>query len=421
MPSPPLLHAAMHWPSIWRFCWASGSPEEKLPVLFWIYGGAFSGGSGADAEFDGDALNNLGAVVVTSNYRCGALGFFSTPELRKKGLGGNLGLLDQIAALRWVHENIGAFGGDPDCVTVFGQSAGGISTRMLLCTDLTEGLMHRAIIESGGGLIEADLVRTREDFERICQGAMEHLGWTTEDLFTRRAGEIIVGLSQAAREISTEFEVAYFQPFVDGTAVPEVPGIRIAEGKYKDIPIINATVAGDFWMFSRKVREYVDGDDLYGRAFSYAASISWAQQNVEQHRRPIYAFYLDRAQPPENGPGWATHGPPRFGAQTMHSSEIAYVFGTLEARKRDYQPYDQQLSEWMGRYWVNFARTGDPNGAELPAWPAYTGDNPVAMHFGDDIHAAENLVQSPEEQRVMDYIKRCPGMLTTFESTGGTK
>lgn len=385
------------------------APGENLPVLFWLHGGAFSHGSSSEAEFNGEHLCALGAVVVTANYRCGALGFFTLPGWTDRG--GNLGLLDQLAALRWVHDNISAFGGDPERVTVFGQSAGGMSARMLLTSPLAAGLMHRAIIESGGGLNEGDLVRGRDDFTRMCQAAVERLGWTEHDVLTRPAGEVANALHTAARECSPSFEVAFFQPFVDGAVLTDVPGRLIAAGRYMDIPVICGTVAGDSWMFSRKVRARLEDNENYFRAFSYAAGEAWAQQQIRTGRTPIFIYYFDRRQPAGSGGFHMANGKPPFGSSTPHSSEIAYVFGTLDARKGPYTDYDRALSGVMGRFWVNFAASGDPNGDGLPLWPAYTAGSPKAMRFGNETFGAERLVQSDDEQRIIDLTIAHPGML----------
>lgn len=385
------------------------APGETLPVLFWLHGGGFSNGSASEAEFNGEHLCGLGAVVVTANYRCGALGFFTLPGWTDRG--GNLGLLDQLAALRWVHDNIAAFGGDPERVTVFGQSAGGMSARMLLTSPLAEGLMQRAIIESGGGLNEGDLVRSRKDFTRMCQSAMERLGWTERDVLTRPAEEVANALHTAARECSPSFEVAFFQPFVDGVILTGVPGKLIAAGQYPDIPVICGTVAGDSWMFSRKVREQLGDNEDYFRAFSYAAGEAWAQQQVRTGRTPIFTYYFDRRQPAGNGGFHMANGKPPYGASTPHSSEIAYVFGTLDTRKGAYTDYDRVLSDAMGRFWVNFAASGDPNGSKLPSWPKYTAETPQAMHFGDEGFQAERLVRTDGEQRIIELTIEHPGIL----------
>ena len=165
-------------------------------------------------------------------------------------------------------------------------------------------------------------------------------------------------------------------------------------------------------MFSRKVR-----DDLpelaYFRGFSYSPSQAWAQLQVKAGRPPIYTFYIDRRQPPR--PPMGHRGGPRYGADTPHSSDIAYVFGTLDARDGKYQPLDHAISDAMGTYWTNFAKTGDPNGEGLVPWPVYTAETPFAMHFGDEGWKAENIVRSEAEQRTLDYTREHPGLLTSLE------
>lgn len=391
------------------------SPEEKLPVMFWIYGGGFGGGTSADPEMLGEHLCKKGVVVVTINYRCGVMGFFALPELEQKnGRVVNAGTLDQIAALQWVHDNIAAFGGDPERVLVFGQSAGGMSTRMLLTSPLTKGLISRAVIHSGGGLNEADPIRPKRDFMAICQKTMEALGWTYADMMTRDAAQINNKMMQTAREIIPENEVGYFQPFIDEYSILEVPGKLIARGQYPDIPIICGTVAGDSWMFSRKVKDQLSGL-AYFRGFSYASSQAWAQLQVKLGRTPIYTFYMDRKQPPRPAMGMGRHGGPPYGADTPHSSDISYVFATLDVRGLAYQPLDYAISDIMGTYWTNFAKTGNPNADGLAPWPVYTAETPWAMHFGDEGWKAENIVLSEEEQRTLDYTQEHPGLLTSLE------
>lgn len=387
---------------------------EKLPVLFWIYGGGFTGGSSADPEMSGERLCEKGVVVVTVNYRCGVMGFMALPELEQKnGRVVNAGILDQIAALHWVQENISAFGGDPARVLIFGQSAGGMSVRMLLTSPLTHGLFSRAVIHSGGGLNEADPIRPKQAYMDLCRKTMEYLGWTFADMMTRDAVEISEKMMKAVREAASFDEVGYFQPFLDEYSLLEVPGKRIARGEYPDLPILCGTVAGDSWMFSRKVRSQLP-EHAYFRGFSYAPSQAWAQWQVKNGRTPIYTYYMERRQPPRPMTGFRRGGPP-YGAETPHGSDVAYVFGTLDVRKLAYEPLDYEISEAMMTYWTNFAKTGNPNGAGLTPWPVYTAQTPYAMYFGNEGWKAENIVLSRQEQRTLEYTQAHPGLLTSLE------
>ncbi len=390
--------------------------EEKRPVLFWIYGGGFSGGRASNPEFDGEAINQEGAILVTFNYRCGALGFFALPELdAKHGGSKNLGILDQVMALKWVKENIAAFGGDPEKIMIFGQSAGGISTRMMLTSPIAKGMFSRAVVQSGGGLNEADPVRPKEEFTQICQMCLDHLGWTFEDLMSKDAMELTVALDNAAREVVPGHAVGYFQPFIDGCSVTNVPGVLIKAGEYADVPIMCGTVAGDAWMFSRLVREQLHNNENYFRGFSFSPELAWAIWNNRNGRAPIYTYYMDRKQPEGAHRGPNRNGPPPFGASTFHGSEIAYVFGTLSKKNQDHKEFDYEMSRVMLKYWVNFADSGDPNGEGLPQWPLYTEESALTMHFGDEYYKAENIILSDEEQAVLEHTIRHPGMLNTAE------
>lgn len=388
--------------------------EERLPVLFWIFGGAFKGGTNSDPEFDGEAFAKKGAVVVSINYRVTTLGFFSTKETeRRTGCAVNAGLLDQIVALQWVQENIAAFGGDPDRVTIFGQSAGGVSVRMLLVSPLAKGLFSRAIVQSGGGLNEADLVRPKDEYQQLCSDCLAHVGWTEDDVFTRNAHEVTEVLEKAAHELLAGRELALFQPFVDGVTLTDVPGVSIARGEWQDVPIICGTMAGDSWMFSRKVRADVT-DKACFRGFALSTGQPWARRALELGRNPIRVYFMDRTQPPKEQRSY-THGAPPFGATTPHGSEIAYLFGTLAIRGLAHTEFDYELSEQLQQYWVNFAATGDPNGVGLPAWPEYTEPERLSLHIGDEGIHAENLVQNKTEERVVTFTMEHPGMLCSLE------
>jgi para-nitrobenzyl esterase len=212
--------------------------------------------------------------------------------------------------------------------------------------------------------------------------------------------------------------VGFFQPFIDGYSIVGVPGQLISQGKYMDIPIICGTVSGDAWMFSRKVKDSLPEDKAasYFKGFATAPSQAWAQDNLEKGRTPIYAYFMDRTQPAEPDRGRGGHNKaPMWGRQTPHSSEIAYVFGTLEQKSKEFTDYDRELSDAMQTYWTNFAKTGDPNGDGLPRWPKYEKDTPLTMHFGDDGYQAEDIVTDGIQQECYDLTKQKPGLLYSMD------
>ena len=377
--------------NIWT---AAENAEEKRPVMVWFYGGAFAGGAASEPEFDGRRLCEKGVVLVTAAYRCGALGFFAHPSLRHDGASGNWGLMDQLAALRWVRENIAAFGGDPGNVTIFGQSAGAMSCKFLLCSPLSTGLFQHAILQSGGGIVEADPCRSSDEMEELCTESLRRLGWTEDDLMSRPAQELSQMLNDSATEVIEGKELFLFQPCVDGRVLTSAPSACILSGRYDDtVDLLCGGVAGDAWMFSRKLRPKLGGYPELLQCFAPAAFLSWAQNAARLGKKPLYTYYFERTVP-------RFHGAP-------HSSELAYVFGTLN--DGSYTDKDRAYAEKIMSYWTNFARTGDPNGEGLPFWPKYTLDKPLTMHISDEDFKSADL-SSPLLNKVMAYIPRNPGM-----------
>lgn len=391
------------------------SPEAKLPVMFWIYGGAFTWGASNEPTYDGEAICAEGCILVTINYRVNIFGFFNTPEL-EKGNGGPrcCGILDQIAALGWVRENISAFGGDPDNILIFGQSAGGMSVRMLLTSPLTEGLFTRAVVHSGGGLSEGDLVRPADEFTQMCVNTLKHVGWTFADIMEKDSQEIIDVMLTGVREMMADGDLQYFQPFIDGHALTDVPGVNIYNGKYHKVDIMCGTVAGDSWMFSRKVRGQLEGCNGYFKGFAVSPSVAWGRRNIHAGYPGIYSYYFDRKQPPKEIK-YYTHGEPPFGADTPHAAELAYIFGTLSRKDSRYDVYDFELADMLRKYWTNFAKYGDPNGSSLPYWPKFETGSELTMHFGNSEIKAEDLTKDSEIERVISFCEKTPGMLTSLE------
>jgi para-nitrobenzyl esterase len=393
--------------------------SDKLPVMVWIYGGGYVAGSSSEPRQDGANLaEKQNVVVVSMNYRLGMFGFFVHPELAAESghnSSGNYGLLDQLAALQWVHDNIAAFGGDPANVTIFGESAGSFSVSAQMASPLGKGLFEKAIGESGGafsrtGLSFAPLSVREEKDSKLAKAA---LGVSTlAELRDIPAQKLLDAFSKPGPE-----GIFAFGPNVDGYFLPEsVPAI-FAAGKQNDVPLLagwnhdegsfevaeQKPTAESFKAeakkeFGDKADEFLalyphatdaeafrSAEDFAGDQFIVWATWKWISAQVATGKQPIYRYRFDLGQPnPLTGQRVA-----------FHSSEIDYVFGQLDARPNViWSPEDWYLSRQIQGYWANFARTGDPDGQGLAQWPAYSAsdgwqvmhlDNPCQAHK-DDLH-----------------------------------
>lgn len=318
---------------------------ERLPVLFWIHGGAFAHGSGCEIEFDGPGFPR--AVLVTINYRCNALSFFNHPWLdaeTEDGCSGNYGLYDQLAALQWTRENIAAFGGDPDNITVFGQSAGARSVQMLISSPLARGSFHKAILESGGGFGNAIMQKDREEGAKLSQELIDALGAKSLEELRRADVWEIVRLSD---ELSSRF-----RPIIDGRFLPDTLENIAKSGQAADIPTLLGSCLDE------------GGGDSAAR---YAADThNWCRNQAALGRTAPYLYLFDRKMPGDN------HG-------AFHAADLWYVFGTLSRCWRPLDERDEALSRIMREYWQNFAASGDPNGEGLPHWPSCTASGCDAL------------------------------------------
>jgi para-nitrobenzyl esterase len=398
---------------------ADASAESALPVMFWIHGGGYSGGSGDEPRHNGGFLPTKGVVLVTINYRLGVFGFLATPDLAKEagGAAGNYGLLDMVAALEWVKANIAQFGGDPGNVTIFGESAGSSAVSTLMAAQPARGLFQKVIGESGGGLsVGARGPEEQAERERQEQAWVESLGTTKlagASLAALRAMPTDEILTAAAAKGAPHFSVV-----VDGQLLTEPVADTYAAGRQAHVPLLAgwnrdenfalslgktaekwkefaATTFGDHASEfltvypgdsdEQAVRSAVDyGSDTF-IAFS---TWNWIQAQVKTGDAPVYRYHLELAAPPS-----------KFhpGSYAFHSDDIEYVFGTLDTRPGAvWRPEDRKLSEEMMDYWTNFAKTGDPNGAGLPEWPRFDKDSSV-LHLDSTITASPDTTRARYE------------------------
>lgn len=416
--------------------WSGASAAtERRPVFVWIYGGGFSGGTGSSSEFDGESLARKGLVVVTFNYRLGALGFLATPELSKESgheASGNYGLLDDVALLKWVHTNIAAFGGDPGRVTIAGQSAGAGSVGFLSISPLARGLFQRSIAESHARYPQDPELRYLSVSWRPLKTA-ESAGvrfaaargaHSLQELRAMPWERLVVDGSVFDEDVDTGssakpplfrpvvdgwvIPLTYSQTYVRGTqnsveflagnnldetgAVPETAFASLRSEAATDVrpgsPHPNVTLKDYVSAAQRKfgpmaeefLRLYpATTDDEAARANNAAArddsrvsTYLWGTQWLRHGKLPVYTYFWTHRPP---GPGHDRRG-------AYHGSEIAYVFDN-PPQDGSWTDEDRRIANIMSSYWAHYAATGNPNGPGLPAWPAYDPKSPQVMELGD--------------------------------------
>ena len=405
--------------------WTAAQPGEKRPVMVWIHGGALTRGSGAVDTYDGTNFAQNGVVLVTINYRLGPLGYVAHPDFTAEspdGTSGNYGTLDQIAALEWVRDNIAQFGGDPDRVTIFGESAGSWSVCALVATPLAKGLFHRAIGESGGSFGPMSYLSRENEDQPSAESTGERFA---EALGTDGASEM--------RGISVERIVeVFFKPGagfasrgnVDGYVFPEEVRTIFAKGQQNAVPVIVGSNADEMTTLTPRAmvpktldalkamvaRQYAGHEEEFYKVYPAASdaeaanaalaaardrSFTWQMlawsRGMATVKQPAYRYYFTRI-PPIPGSEYN---------RAFHAAEIAYVFNNLR-EGRGFNDTDERLSDTMHRYWINFATTGDPNGEGLPKWSAFDAKTENYLELGDEVRAGERLL--PAQMAFMDKV-----------------
>ncbi|WP_368547404.1 carboxylesterase/lipase family protein [Klebsiella pneumoniae] len=368
--------------NVWRPAKASG----KLPVMVWVYGGGFVNGGSSPAVYAGDAFARQGVVFVSFNYRVGRFGFFAHPALAKDPMRGNYGLMDQIAALKWVKKNIACFNGDPDNVTLFGESAGGFSVNSLLTSKEAAGLFHKAIIQSGSGRHNIVPHQSWQQAEKAGLAfAAEHgiSGNDSKALAALRqlpANTVVSGLNMATMKSSD-----YSGPMIDGRIITAEPHELYSKGEFNKVPLIVGSNNADIG-FAPQVTTQDEALASFAADLRDKAAKAYRSMSPQEMANAIAsdsfmvepARYMARVWSDNQLQVWEY----RFGyvAQTLrartggaqHASEIPYVFNTLKARYAGtVKPQDQAVAAQMHQYWLNFAKSGRPDTQNLPAWPAF--------------------------------------------------
>lgn len=341
--------------------------DDKLPVVFWIHGGAFMGGYGSEIEFDGEKYCQEKVILVTLNYRLNIFGFLAHPwfcEESEHHVAGNYGILDQIAALKWVKNNIQNFGGDPDNITVMGQSAGAMSVQTLICSPLTgNNIIAKAVMQSGGGYDNGmnDKLTLTEALEYGKIFVDMTGAKTVEELRNKSSDELYQTLGKFMKIMMERGSGLIFKPIIDGYVLEKFYDELIEEGKVKKIPYLLGSNKNDIFVDKKDV-------DAGIKSRLYQGCVAFSHKLVKMGHAAPYVYYFKRNLPGDD-------------AGAFHSSELWYTFGSLKRCWRPMTKADYALSQRMVEYWTEFARTGNPNKGDDPCWKPCTLEEPFVMEF----------------------------------------
>ncbi|HEX5411582.1 MAG TPA: carboxylesterase family protein [Terriglobia bacterium] len=403
------------------------SASEHLPVMLWIYGGGFQAGGTSEPRQEGMNLAKKGVVVVSCNYRLGIFGFFSHAALTKESphhASGNYGLMDQVAALRWVKQNIAAFGGDPNNVTIFGESAGSFSVSFLMASPLAKGLFQKAIGESGASFGAGPNLHPAETLAQSGKAG---------EKFAQSIGATSLAALRAipGRKLSEESAKGHFWPNIDGYFLPQDVNTIFAEGRQSHVPLLagwnkdeeagvlyskttpptaenlakrlrerfgpDAAQARRYYPHSTPAETRQSTENLASDFFTVYDTWKWLEMQNKTGDSPVYRYLFTRTPPAPLSD--TDDGIPVVKLGARHSAEIEYVFGVLKWQKIPWQPVDFKVSDAMMTYWSNFAKAGNPNGSGLPHWPRYSQQDRQVMILGQNIHS-----QPATDQKRFEFI-----------------